>query len=345
MKNFRYSLLAIASASALALSACTSSADVSDQEANADNGSDEKASVTVAMVASACLGLYPAYVAQDQGFFDDQGIEVNIEPVNGSAAVLQAIMSGQADFGTPGAVPLIHTVAEGGDVIHIANTMPSGSFSIISLAGQGIENAEDLRGKTIGVSTADGGEVSFVHALMAEVGLQEGDYEILVAGEGGQAIAGFERGDIDAFAAAPDGVATLSTAGLDVIDVTGAPPGHLFGNGLAASSELVENDPETVQAFWNAYEQAVEFGKENSDAVLETCEKYQPQELEDPEFAEAMLGAFESALEPTSAEPYGYHEPAHWETLVSDLVKDGELEEGSVEVTSLYTNEFIDGSN
>jgi NitT/TauT family transport system substrate-binding protein len=328
---------------ALALTSCSGSgAGATSEGPTSPAGEPEHGTISVAMVASACLGLYPAYVAQDQGYFAEEGLEVNIEPVNGSAAVLQAMLSGQADLGTPGATPLIFSVAEGSEVKYIANAMPSGSFSIITTAGSGISKPEDLRGKVIGVSTADGGEVAFLTAALDQAGLEEGDYETLVVGEGGQAVAGFTRGDIDAFAAAPDGVATLNTAGLDVTDVTGTRPGHLFGNGLAATGDVIEDRPEAVQAFWNAYEKAVEFGVENPEAVMDTCGKYQPQEIEDPAFAEAMLGAFNKSLETTGGLAYGENDPAHWETIVNDLVDNGELKEGAVDVEGLYTNQFVD---
>lgn len=334
---------------ALALAGCSGPAGQAAQsqsttaDASASSGAQEE--VTIAMVASACLGLYPAYVAQEQGYFAEQGLKVNIEPVNGSAAVLQAILSGQAQVGTPGAAPLIFSASEGQDVQYFANTMPAGSFALIAEAGSGISSPEDFRGKTIGISTADGGEVAFVKAVLQEAGLQEGDYETLVVGEGGQAVAGFTRGDIDAFAASPDGVATLVTSGLDVAEVEGTRAPHLFGNGLAASASYISDNPETVEAFATAYGQAVEYGMENPEGVVEACSKYQPQEVEDPAFAQAMLDAFNRSQQPPTGAEFGYSDPEHWQRVVDDLIAAGELEEGSVNVDELYTNEFVEALN
>lgn len=301
--------------------------------------------VTVAMVASACLPLYPTYVAQEMGYFAENGLTVEIQPVSGSASVLQAMISGQADIGNPGATPLIFSVEQGQEVKYIANTMPGGAFSLITPVSTGITDVQGLHGKIIGISTADGGEVAFVKSALQSAGLEEGDYELLVVGEGGQAIAGFTRGDIDAFAAAPDGVAILATSGLDVLTLPGTTVGHMFGNGLAANNALIEENPDAVEAFGQAYRRAVEYGTENPDQVLEICKKYQPQEVEDPAFAEAMLGAFnESQISPDGAD-FGYNNPEHWERIVDDLVAAGELEDGAVLTEDLFTSEFVDAFN
>ena len=228
---------------------------------------------------------------------------------------------------------------------YVANTMPGGAFSLITPSETGIAEASDLAGKTIGVSTADGGEVAFLKAVMQAEGLEDGDYEILVVGEGGQAVAGFSRGDIDAFAASPEGVAVLATSGLDIQDVSGTSTGHMFGNGLAATGAFIEANGETIGAFGEAFHRAAEYGMENPDEVLEICGRYQPQEIEDPEFAEAMLEAFaKSQTSPDGAE-FGYNNPEHWQRIVDDLVAAGELDEGAIQVDALFTNDFVEAFN
>lgn len=340
----RKTAAAVLAVGALVLAGCSQPAATAGGDAASD-GPAEHGDITVAMVTSACLPMYPAYVAKELGYFAENGINVEIEPVNGSAAVLQALLSEQADIGTPGATPLIFSAAEGQDVKYIANTMPGGAFSLITPTETGITEAADLAGKTIGVSTADGGEVAFLKAVMQAEGLEDGDYEILVVGEGGQAVAGFSRGDIDAFAASPEGVAVLATSGLDIEDVSGTSTGHMFGNGLAATGAFIDANPGAVEAFGQAFHRAAEYGMENPSEVLEICGRYQPQEIEDPAFAEAMLGAFEKSQTSPDGAEFGYNNPEHWQRIVDDLVAADELEEGAVEIDGLFTNDFVEAFN
>jgi NitT/TauT family transport system substrate-binding protein len=61
------------------------------------------------------------------------------------------------------------------------------------------QSPADLKGKVIGVGTADGAEVGFTRAILNDLGMVEGqDYEFLPVGNGGPATAAFERGDIEA---------------------------------------------------------------------------------------------------------------------------------------------------
>lgn len=329
-------------AGALMLSACGGPAaqEAGNTEEDPDTGQANE--VTVAMVTSSCLGFFPTYVAQEEGFFDEQGISVNIEVVNGSSAVLQAMLSDQADLGTPGPIPVIQAQSRGEDVKYVANVNPGGNFMLVSPEGEGITDASQLEGKTIGVATADGGEVSFLETIMRAAGLEEGSYEVMTVGEGGQAVAGFTRGDIDAYSASIDGVATIEQAGIELADISGDSTNYLFGNGLVAENDFIESDGETIAAFGRAYNEATQFGLENPDAVIEACGKYQPQEVEDEEYATALLEASRTTVTSPDGAEFGYSNPEYWEQLIADAESSGEIEEAAVEAEDLFTNEFVE---
>lgn len=333
---------ALSVAGVLMLSACGGPA--AQEAANVEDNSDagEGNSVTIAMVTSSCLGLFPTYVAQEEGFFDEEDVSVDIEVVNGSSAVLQAMLSGQADLGTPGPIPVIQAQSRGEDVKYVANVNPGGNFMLVAPDGEGIADASQLEGKTIGVATADGGEVSFLETIMRASGLEEDSYEVMTVGEGGQAVAGFTRGDIDAYSASIDGVATIEQAGIELTDISGDATNYLFGNGLVAEADFIESDGETIAAFGRAYNQATEFGLDNPDAVIEACGKYQPQEVEDEEYATALLEASRTTVTSPDGAEFGYSNPEYWEMLIADAETSGEIEEGAVEAEELFTNEFVE---
>ncbi|MEV4901276.1 ABC transporter substrate-binding protein [Citricoccus sp. NPDC055426] len=343
----RKTLAAVGAASLLAITACGGPAaeQASQEEAGSSASAGGQHQLSVAMVTSSCLGFFPVYVAQEQGFFEENGVQVDIEVVNGSSAVLQAMLSGQVDLGTPGSIPVVLANSRGEDVQYVANVNPGGNFALVTPEDSGISDASQLEGKTIGVATADGGEVSFLETILREAGLEEGSYEIMTVGEGGQAVAGFSRGDIDAYSASIDGVATLEQAGQPLQDISGNATNYLFGNGVAASSELIADQPEAIEAFGRAYRQATEHGLENPDDVVAACGQYQPQEVEDPEYATALLEASRKTVTSPDGDDFGYSNPEYWQQLIDDAVSSGEIEEGAVEADSLYTNEFVEGFN
>lgn len=316
-----------------------------DTNANTGAAGGETTQLSVAAVSTSCLQFFPLYIAQEEGIYESHGLDVTVERMNGSAAVLQAMLAGQTDLGTPGPTPTILTQASGEDIQYIANLTPGGVFALVVQDDSGISDASELEGMTIGVATADGSEVSFAHTIMTAEGLTESDYEILTVGEGGQAVAAFQRGDIDAYAASMDGVAIIEHAGIALTDISGDAVDYLFGNGLAAPADLIESDPESLEAFGNAYREAFEMGVEDRDLIAQTCEAIQPQEVEDPSYVEAHLDAVIPTMEREDGEPWGYMAPEAWERVLQDAIDMGDVEEGDVEAEDLYTNDLVDGFN
>ncbi|MGA0714802.1 MAG: ABC transporter substrate-binding protein [Gemmobacter sp.] len=63
--------------------------------------------VTFVQPSPSAINSFPVFVAIGEGFFAEEGLEVRVEAVNGSGAVLQALSAGQAQFGRPGPGPVL----------------------------------------------------------------------------------------------------------------------------------------------------------------------------------------------------------------------------------------------
>ena len=93
----------------------------------------------------------PQYVAMSQGFFADEGLEVELTNGGGADKVMTAVVSGQSDIGLAGPEAAIYVYNQGKDdypVIFAQLTKRDGSF----LVGRDPEEDfswENLRGKTI----------------------------------------------------------------------------------------------------------------------------------------------------------------------------------------------------
>ena len=100
-------------AAALVLSACG---------AGDDGGTTESASgldqVTVGIIP--ILDVAPIYLGQDQGFFEDEGIELTLESGQGGAAILPGVESGQFQFGFSNNTSLLVAKDKGLDVRIVA---------------------------------------------------------------------------------------------------------------------------------------------------------------------------------------------------------------------------------
>jgi NitT/TauT family transport system substrate-binding protein len=297
------------------------------------------------------LNVFPLYNAIGEGYMEEEGLEVRVEAVNGSASVLQALASGQGQIGQPGPGPVLAARARGEDVVFIYNQYPNSLFGLVVPEESEVEDPAELAGTTIGVGTADGAEVGFTRAIMLGAGLTEGeDYEFLAVGDGGTAAAAILNGEVDAYAASVADMAILEARGIPLREITPEEYLGYFGNGWAVTRAFLEESPDVVERFGRAIARGQAFGLDpaNAEATLAHAAVGNPQEAEDPELAQALLEALKVRMTPQeqfAGEGYGYQPPEHWQTWHDTQVETGALEAPLDDLEAAYTNEFVAGWN
>lgn len=305
--------------------------------------------VTVVVPNPSAINNFPLHVAQGEGYFEEEGLDVTVEAVNGSAAVLQTMASGQAQIGNPGPGPLLAARARGEDVVFIYNQFPKSIFGLVVPEESDVQSPADLEGSVIGVGTADGAEVAFTRGIMSDHGLQEGeDYEFLAIGDGGTAVAAFLNEEVEAYAAAVSDAAIIEARGIPLREITPEEYLGYFGNGWAVTRAYLDENPEVIEGFGRALARASEFGMDpaNTEAVLEHAAAGNPQEGEDRAFAAALLEAVRERQTPIDAErPWGYQPPEDWEAWHQSQIDTGALAEPLEDLEAAYTNDFVDTWN
>lgn len=302
--------------------------------------------VTIVIPNPSAINNFALYTAIGEGYFEDEGLNVTVETVNGSASVLQMMAAGQAQIGNPGAGPVLNARARGEDIVFIYNNFAKSVFGLVVKEEAAITSPADLKGAVIGVGTADGAEVGFTRAIMAEAGYAEGtDYEFLTIGDGGTAAAALLNDEVVAYAAAVSDVAVIESRGIDLREITPEPFFAYFGNGWAATQAYIEQSPDVIEGFGKAYVRANKFALDpaNRDAVLAHAATGNPQEGEDKAFADNLLTAIMSrtTLEDPAA-LWGYQPPEHWELWHQSLLETGELTTPLPDLSAVYTNDFIE---
>ncbi|WP_203566240.1 ABC transporter substrate-binding protein [Aurantimonas aggregata] len=309
---------------------------------------DAPRDITVVLANPSAINITPVWAAIGEGYFADEGLAVTIQAVNGSAAVLQAVAADQAEIGQPGAGPTINARANGLDVQFFYNLNPQSAFGVLVPADSGVASPEDLRGKVIGVGTADGAETAFARTIMTAAGMEEGeDYGFLVVGDGGLAVAGFTRGDIDAYAAATSDGAILNQRGLPTTNITPDEFRTYFGNGFVALAPFIAENPDVIEGFGRAVARGSTFAMDpaNIDTVLQHTATGNPQEGEDPDFARALTEAIIARQTPPEGKQFGENDPAAWKAWHESLLASGDLAEPLPDLDAAYNNDFVEAWN
>lgn len=301
--------------------------------------------ITVAVPHPSAITWIPLHVAIGEGYFKEEGLDVNVEAVDGSSQVLQVMSANKAQFGIPGAGPTLAARARGVDVVFIYNLYPKSLFGLVVKKDSSVAEASQLKGKVVGVGTADGSEVAFVRPIFNQAGLTEGkDYTFLPVGDGGMAAAAFERGDIVAYASSVGDSAIMTSKGLPLREITPEANLAYFGNGFVTLASFMKENPKVVEGVVRALTRAAKFCQDpaNKAKVLQDAAKGNPMEAEDTVMAEALLATVLERQTPLDLSPgWGYQPAEGWNLWHVGLVESGALKAPLPNLEAAYTNDFI----
>src|ERR1700740_3099901 len=122
--------------------------------ASATNAEDlQKVSVRMDWVVSAYHA--PFYAGVKNGFFKEQGLDVTVQPGNGSANVAQAIGHGNGEFASVDGGTMMQLVAKGLPLQAVMGWFQRNPNAVIYSERSGIKKPKDLEGKTLALTNGD----------------------------------------------------------------------------------------------------------------------------------------------------------------------------------------------
>lgn len=238
------------------------------------SGSGDKEKVVIGYFPN--LNHAPAMIAKEKKLYekhlgDDVDVEYRTFP-DGSA-FMTALATGEIQGGLVGPGPAMNNFISGVDVKVVAASSTGGTV-IVSRAGSGIKEPEDIKGKTF-ISPRIGctHDVQF-ETYMKDLGItsdRTGGTMKHVTGKPAQYTTMFESGNVDV-ATAPEPWASVMEAEVGANVVVG-PDEISFGKTLPAavfvtSTDLAENNKELVQSLIDAHKESIKFINENSDESI-----------------------------------------------------------------------------
>jgi NitT/TauT family transport system substrate-binding protein len=184
---------AFAVSAALLLSACSGSDETSEDGEAASGASGELTPVQL-QLQWLPQGQFAGYFAAvDQGYFEEEGLEVEIIPSGGDIVPQDALANGDVDYAIAWVPKVLGSIEQGAELTNIAQIFQRSGTLQVSWADSGIESVADFEDKKIG-SWGFGNEWEIFAAMAAE-GLDSSTVEIITQDFNMNA---FLQGDIDA---------------------------------------------------------------------------------------------------------------------------------------------------
>ena len=281
------------------------------------------------------------YAAQAEGFFEEAGLEVEIQQPSDPTAVLQLVAAGQSEFGISYENEMANAAAREVPVRSIMAIMQEPLNSIISLKEAGITFPENLAGKTVGYAGQSFG-AAVLDTVLRKAGEDPSSVEKVNVGLDLRPALTSERVDavvdaywnIEAVELAQEGFET------NVIRLPEVGVPNYNELVVATSESYAEENPDIVRHFVGALVEGHRYTLENSEAARDAL--LAANEELDPEVAEETVGLTVPLFESRDGR-IGYQDPEEWSTYVDWAVENNVLS-GPVEVDAVMTNEFLSES-
>lgn len=229
----------------------------------------ERTRVSIAVGGKSAFYYLPLTIAEQLGYFQAEGLDVEITDHPGGSRALQALAAGGADV-TNGAYEHTINMQSRNQFLQsfvLMGRAPQIAVGVSTRAVPHYRGPGDLRGRRIGVSAPGSSTNMVANLVLARGGVKAGDVNYVGVGSSMGALAALRSGQVDAMSNTDPVMTMLEQRGeVKIISDTRTLKGtqDVFGGPMPAAcfyarAEFVEKHPNTCQAMANAVVHALKW--------------------------------------------------------------------------------------
>ena len=230
-------------------------------------GKPEKSKLTIAVGGKNLFYYLPLTIAEQLGYFKDEGLQVEIPDFAGGAKALQALVGGSADVVSGAYEHTINMQAKNQPIMSVVlqGRAPQIVLAVSTKTMPGYKSIADLKGKKIGVTAPGSSTAMMASYVLAKAGLKASDVSFIGVGASSGAIAAVKSGQVDAIANLDPVITMLQRDNLIKVvadtrtlkDTQAVYGGPMPAACLYTPVKFVQDNPGTTQALANAMVRAL----------------------------------------------------------------------------------------
>ena len=277
------------------------------------------------------------YIAQEQGYYAEENIDLTIKPggfnEDGVINSIDEVISDRAQFGIWSGDSLLTAYYQGQHIKAISAIFQINPTVYISLAENGIKTPADLAGKRIAFGEGN----LFLPTVLGSADLTLDDVEIHPLTFD---MSPLLTGEVDVWSGyLTDGVIKLQAEGHQLNMILAYDYGaFIYSDTLLTTASLVQENPDLVRRFVQASMRGWKHALSHPDEAVASILRF------DPTLDKAQIEAEMQATIPLvdAGQTYlGQMDEVVWSTT-QDILLEHDLISAPVDLTALYTNEFVE---
>ncbi len=278
----------------------------------------------------------PWWMAKDGGFFEKNGLDVDMYFEGASSVIVQAMLAGEGNFAGLAGPAVVSNVVNGGDVIQVAAVVKT--FTVPMYSQSSIKDVGQLKGQKVGVSRFN--SISHIAALniLQRAGVK--DATIIQTGGIPESALALMSGNVAAAMVPPPQSVMLREKGFrELVSVKQFREWNIpvVENGVAARRSYAEKNPNTVKRFIRAAFEGIKQIYDNKELTMKVLAKYTKmtdEKLLDESYRFSVEALSKDAFMPTEA----------FNALVDQMVSQKSIDEAAAKkfpVSAYFDNRYV----
>ena len=281
----------------------------------------------------------PVYVAIENGYFAEEGVEVELEHSFNEADGVDRIAVNDLQFGIISGEQVIVARGAGKPLVYVYEWFHDFPVGIVAPADAGISEAADLVDKKVGIPGPFGASYMGFNAYLAANDLSEDD--ITLESIGFTAPESVCQGVVEAAVVyVTNEPLTIEENCFEVNVISISDYANLVSNGLVTNEETIANDPDLVAGIVRAIRRGVEFTLEDPDAAFEISVEGYVLDLPEEEY-ETQRQVLENSLALWQSDNLGFTDPERWEETQNIMLQIEFISAPLDDLEASYSNAFV----